>query len=310
MGETSAGCLSAVRNDLGSTTPITCANTDYVLNNFHGTTVTFTNSPPSPSPAAQLAVSKTPDGGTFTQGAQVSFTIVVSNPAAAGSASATGVTLTDALPGNGGLVWATASTPQGTCVSPIVNNNLSCSLGTIAPQGSVTVTVTSTATTPAAACQSQPNPAAIATSGSITAQNAGSLTCTPPTPVAAAALFVIGDVEPHGIGNNVNFWGAHWWKNNQMSGFVANGVASFKGFATQSGTCGQTWVSLPGNSSNPPPTIPDLVAVIVTDTVTKVGPNIGGTIKQIVLVRHDGGYGPAPGKEGNGPVESIVCTAQ
>src|SRR6185503_9082517 len=76
-------------------------------------------------------------------------------------------------------------------------------------------------------------------------------------------LFVIGDVEPHGIGNVVNFWGAQWWKNNSMSGVVSNGVASFKGYATEAGTCGGTWVSRPGNSSNPPDVIPDQVAVIV-----------------------------------------------
>jgi uncharacterized repeat protein (TIGR01451 family) len=131
-------------------------------------------------PPPQLAVVKTPKNGTFTQGSQVSFTIVVSNPAPAGAQPATNVQLTDVLPGNGGLVWQTASTTQGTCVNPIVSNSLSCSLGTIPAQGSATVTVTSTATTPAAACQNQTNPAAIATSGSLTAQDSGFLTCTPP----------------------------------------------------------------------------------------------------------------------------------
>lgn len=123
------------------------------------------------------------------------------------------------------------------------------------------------------------------------------------------ALFVIGDVEPHAIGDNVNFWGAQWWKNNFMSGVVSKGVAAFKGYATQAGTCGETWVSLPGNSSNPPDVIPDQVAIIVTSKVLKVGPNISGDIRQILLVQHDGKYGPAPGKRGNGPVVSVVCTA-
>jgi uncharacterized repeat protein (TIGR01451 family) len=134
------------------------------------------------APAAQLQVVKTPDGGSFPSGGQASFTIVVSNPAPAGSQSALNVQLTDALPGNGGLVWTTASTTQGTCVNPIVGNSLSCSLGNIAPGGSVTVTVSTAATTPAAACQSQPNPVAQATAdGGLSAQDAGSLTCTPPT---------------------------------------------------------------------------------------------------------------------------------
>jgi uncharacterized repeat protein (TIGR01451 family)/MYXO-CTERM domain-containing protein len=128
----------------------------------------------------QLSVAKTPDNGTFVQGAQVSFTIVVSNPAASGEGPAIDVTLTDQLPGNGGLVWSNVSTSQGSCTNPIVGNLLDCNLGNIPPQGSVTVTVTSTPPTPAAACQSQPNPVALATAfGGLTAQDAGSLTCTP-----------------------------------------------------------------------------------------------------------------------------------
>ncbi len=127
---------------------------------------------------------------------------------------------------------------------------------------------------------------------------------------ATLPLFVIGDVEPHAIGDVVNFWGAQWWKNNFMSGLVSKGVASFKGYASTADVfCGGTWQSRPGNSSVPPATIPDDVAVIVTDTVKKVGPNISGTIKQIVIVHHDGNYGPAPGHRGSGPVVNILCTA-
>ncbi len=141
----------------------------------------------------QLKVIKTPDNGTFLQGAQVSYQIVVSNPAAAGAQSATNVTLTDALPGNGGLVWQTAMTSQGTCT--LSENNLSCALGTIAPQASVTVTVTSPATTPAAACQSQPNPVAKATADDgLTAQDSGSLSCTP-TPNITIVKYTNG-VDP------------------------------------------------------------------------------------------------------------------
>ncbi len=125
----------------------------------------------------------------------------------------------------------------------------------------------------------------------------------------AVPLFVIGDVEPHAIGDVVNFWGAQWWKNNFMSGFVSKGVASFKGYANKAEDfCGGRWESRPGNSSNPPATIPDDVAIIVTDTVLKVGPNISGTIKQILLVHHDGAYGPNPGHRGSGPVTKIICT--
>ena len=131
----------------------------------------------------------------------------------------------------------------------------------------------------------------------------------PATVGVAVPLFVIGDVEPHAIGDVVNFWGAQWWKNNFMSGFVSKGVASFKGYANKAEDfCGGRWESRPGNSSDPPATIPDDVAIIVTDTVLKVGPNISGTIKQILLVHHDGAYGPNPGHRGSGPVTKIICT--
>jgi uncharacterized repeat protein (TIGR01451 family) len=127
----------------------------------------------------KLQVVKSPKYGTFAQGSQVSFTIVVANP---GGSPATNVALTDALPGNGGLVWKTATTTQGTCVNPIVGNNLSCSLGNIAAGGTVTVTVATATTTPSYACQAQPNPAAIATAnGGLTAQDSGLQSCTPPS---------------------------------------------------------------------------------------------------------------------------------
>ena len=127
-----------------------------------------------------LTVVKTPDHGTFTSGSQLTYTVVVSNDGAAGSV-AHNVKLNDALPGNGGLSWQTATTTQGTCTNPIVSNNLHCDLGDIAQGSSVTVTITSTATTPAAACQDQPNPAAIATDNEgDRAQDSGDQTCIPP----------------------------------------------------------------------------------------------------------------------------------
>jgi hypothetical protein len=85
--------------------------------------------------------------------------------------------LTDTLPTNGGLTWTSATTTQGTC-SITGGNSLSCSLGTIAAQGSVTITVKSVTTT-LPMCTSQPNPAAIATAdGGLTAQDSASLSCT------------------------------------------------------------------------------------------------------------------------------------
>jgi hypothetical protein len=121
-------------------------------------------------------------------------------------------------------------------------------------------------------------------------------------------MFVIGDVEAHAVGDAVNFQGAQWWKNNSMSGVVSNGVASFKGYAvTANNYCGGTWTSLPGNSSNPPATISEYVAVMVTSKVLKSGSNISGDIRQILIVHQDGGYAGNPGHPGNGPVVAIIC---
>ena len=124
-------------------------------------------------------------------------------------------------------------------------------------------------------------------------------------------VFVIGDVQPHALGNNVNFWGAQWWTNNIMSGptIQGNSKAGFNGYANGGDIlCGGNWESLPGNSAPPPATIPARAMVVVTSTVIKNGPNLGGDIVQILLVNQDGNYQPNPGHEGNGPVASIVCT--
>jgi hypothetical protein len=130
-----------------------------------------------------------------------------------------------------------------------------------------------------------------------------------PAPQNPKPLFVIGDVEPHGLGVNVNWWGSQWWKNNFMSGKVDNGVASFKGYASNSDTfCGGNWISRVGNSPPPVSAVGATLAIIVTPTVLKIGPDIGGTIQQILIVTNDGGYGPAPGHDGNGVVLQVLCS--
>jgi hypothetical protein len=128
------------------------------------------------------------------------------------------------------------------------------------------------------------------------------------TPALPIPLFVIGNQEAHGIGATVNFWGAQWWKNNQMTGTVDNGVAGFKGFASSAqNICGGTWTSEPGNSSDPPFPISDNIAIIVTSKVLKQGSAISGDIQQILLVHQDGHYNDNPGHEGNGTVISVLC---
>jgi len=67
--------------------------------------------------------------------------------------------------------------------------------------------------------------------------------------------------------------------------------------------------SQPGNSSNPPATIPEYMAVIVASRMQQDGSVITGDVKKIILVKTDPGYGPSPSHPGSGQVVAILCTA-
>ena len=128
----------------------------------------------------------------------------------------------------------------------------------------------------------------------------------PPPPIHPAApppsgdaVFVVGDLSDHDVGATVYFWGSQWHKNNSMSGEVDNGVASFKGYATNADDfCGGTWSGRPGKSAHPELTA-GRITVIVTSSVKKNGSSISGNIVQILQVDQDG--------DGKGVVASIDC---
>ena len=117
---------------------------------------------------------------------------------------------------------------------------------------------------------------------------------------------VVGD---RSAAKSVTFWGAQWWNANALSAGAA--PASFKGFADFTSasppTCGGTWTTRPGNSSKPPASIPQEMAVIVASHVQKSGSTISGTIAHIVVVRTAAGYAANPGHPGTGTVTSVVC---
>jgi hypothetical protein len=48
------------------------------------------------------------------------------------------------------------------------------------------------------------------------------------------------------------------------------------------------------------------MAVVVSDSITKSGSTITGTVKQIVVVKTDPGYGPAPGHAGTGTIVATI----
>jgi len=107
----------------------------------------------------------------------------------------------------------------------------------------------------------------------------------------------------------VTFWGSQWAKDNSLSGGAA--PSSFKGYANSTPNppvCGVPWKSEPGNSSGPPPTVPQYIAVLVTSSVTKSGSIISGDVRKIVVIKTDPGYGPNPGHAGTGTVVSVVCS--
>jgi len=150
-------------------------------------------------------------------------------------------------------------------------------------------------------CPTTPNPDQRDTNG----DGVGDL-CTP-FQYATGGQFVIGNLVNMSATSNVYFWGSQWRQNNPMSGGSA--PSAFKGFENGLAlpTCGSTWTSRPGNSSNPPSTVPTNMAVIVSSSVTQSGSTISGNVKKIVVVRTNPGYGPAPGKAGTGKVIAILC---
>ena len=120
--------------------------------------------------------------------------------------------------------------------------------------------------------------------------------------------FVISD-QNAAVGSQVTFWGAQWWKQNPLSTGLA--PASFKGFAdTATATCGETWTTDPGDSSDPPANASGTVPVVVSSQITKNGPVISGDTTEVVLVQVDPGYAPDPGHAGTGTVVGIVSGGQ
>lgn len=121
------------------------------------------------------------------------------------------------------------------------------------------------------------------------------------------ARFVVGDLANLSPGVTVYFWGSQWARNNRLSSGAA--PASFKGFVDtpDSPSCGGNWLSRPGNSSNPPATVPEYMAVIVASRVQQDGSVISGDVKKIIVVKTNPGYGPSPGHPGTGQVVAILC---
>jgi len=119
---------------------------------------------------------------------------------------------------------------------------------------------------------------------------------------------VVGD-QSASIGAGVTFWGAQWSSLNSVSGGAA--PDSFKGFASSLAAeppkCGITWTTVPGNTSDPPDTLPSYMGVLVSAAIGKSGRTIAGDVLSIVVVQTDAGYAANPGHAGTGTVVAQFC---
>jgi hypothetical protein len=142
-------------------------------------------------------------------------------------------------------------------------------------------------------------------------------------PFPQVGFFVVGDGGPVAGGANlagglpngrdVYFWGSQWTKAENNTLTAGNtGDAAFKGFAERTvpatPKCGDQFFSK-GGQSNPPATLQEVVAVLVTQQITDPpgGEKGSGVVKAIILVRVDPGYANSPGGEGTGEIVGIVC---
>ncbi|HEX6499838.1 MAG TPA: SpaA isopeptide-forming pilin-related protein [Micromonosporaceae bacterium] len=124
--------------------------------------------------------------------------------------------------------------------------------------------------------------------------------------VFAYSGFVIGDGND-AVGTDVTFWGSQWSNDNRLSGGTA--PDAFKGFqgSEPAPGCGGTWVSRPGDSSDPPDTVPSYIAVAVSSHVEQSGSDLTGDIQHVVIVRTDPGYAGDPGHHGTGEIVAVLC---
>jgi len=120
----------------------------------------------------------------------------------------------------------------------------------------------------------------------------------------AVGAFAVGDLSRTG---SVAFWGAAWNGVNSLSGGTA--PLDFKGFENSVSlpTCGASWTTDPGNSSNPPPAIPSYMALVVTTRVTQVGSTLSGDVVAVIVVQTNTGYAPNVGHAGTGTVVGSLC---
>ncbi len=117
-----------------------------------------------------IVVTKTPDAASVSAGTPIGFLITVTNT---GEGTATGVTLSDTLPTNGGLAW-TIDAGGNAANCSITAGVLNCQFGDLASGASRTVHISSPTT--AATCGNVNNTATVTSTNAPNASGSGSVT--------------------------------------------------------------------------------------------------------------------------------------
>jgi uncharacterized repeat protein (TIGR01451 family) len=136
--------------------------------------------------APVLSITKTADATPVSAGTPVGFTITVSNSAAPGTGTATGVTLNDPLPPGTGINWSISPAygGPGTCAitGAVGSQVLNCSYGNMLPGASAMVHISS--------------PTSLTCSTSLTLKNTATASATNATSVSASATIVVNKPQP------------------------------------------------------------------------------------------------------------------
>jgi uncharacterized repeat protein (TIGR01451 family) len=149
---------------------------------------------------SSLAITKTADHGTVSAGANIGFTISVSN---GGPGVAKAASLSDPLPGGSGVSWSISPSyaGPGTCAIGIVSAQqvLTCSFGDLAGGASASVHVTSA--TSQLSCGSYPNTAKVSAGNSPSVQDSATTT----VQCAAVSIVKTADAPTVNAGEQIGF---------------------------------------------------------------------------------------------------------
>jgi hypothetical protein len=213
----------------------------------------------------------------------------------------------DAVIANGGTAQLSGVLLEDN-VTPIVGRTVTFTLGLQTCSGTTDVSGKAACTISPVAQPLGPGVASDAFAGDAFYRPSSASTKTVLFAFPTDGAFVLGDGSSQ-PGTYQVFWGAQWAADNILSGGSA--PRSFKGFAESlsSGTprCGVAWTSSPGNSSNPPSTVPAYMGVLVSPSVTQSGSTLSGSGIAIVVVKTDAGYDGDPGHTGAGTIVAPFC---